>query len=109
MRLLVGVILSALILAPAASARVTKAAFTGSVQAGDEAVLTVKVAPKARCTIKVVYATVTSRAKGLTAKTGASITWKWRVGTNTKPGRWPVTVDCGKSGKLTLKLLVRKG
>jgi hypothetical protein len=108
MRYLVVMILSVLVLAPTASARVTKAAFTGSVQAGDDATLTVKVAPKARCTIKVVYDTVTSRAKGLTAKTGASITWKWRVGSNTNPGRWPITVDCGRSGKLSLKLQVRK-
>ena len=109
LRLWLAVLALALGLAPAASAAVLKQAFTGTVQTGDEAMLTVKVAPRARCTIKVVYDTVTSRARGLAAKTGGTITWRWRVGTNTHPGRWPVTVDCGKSGKLTVRLRVIKG
>jgi hypothetical protein len=98
-----------LVAAPPASAAVTKTMFTASVAAGDDATLTVRVAPKARCTITVVYKTGASKAKGLSAKTGAAITWKWRVGSNTTPGRWPVTVDCGKSGKLALRLAVRAG
>ena len=104
----VGVAL-ALSLVATANAAVSKQSFTGTVRTGEEAMLTVKVAPRARCTIKVVYDTVTSRAKGLAAKTGSTITWRWRVGTNTNPGRWPVTVDCGKSGKLALRIRVVKG
>jgi hypothetical protein len=80
----------------AAAVKATK--LPGTVAAGDDASLTVKVAPKARCTIKVVYDTVTSRAKGLGAKTGTLITWRWRVGSNTLPGRWPITIDCGNRG-----------
>jgi hypothetical protein len=68
--------------------------------------LTVKVTPRAKCSIKVVYDTVVSSAKGLGKKTGGTITWQWKVGSTTHAGRWPVTVDCGKSGKLSLRLRV---
>ncbi len=45
-------------------------------------------------------------AKGLGPKTGGKITWRWRVGASTHPGRWPVIVRCGKSGTLRLRLRV---
>jgi hypothetical protein len=61
--------------------------------------LTVRVAPAARCTIAVVYDATVSRARGLGARRGGTITWTWRVGASTHPGRWPVTVECGKSGE----------
>lgn len=96
-----------LVFASPASASVKKVAFTGTVATSNYASLTVKVTPKSRCTIKVVYDTVTSRAKGLVAKTGITLTWRWKVGSNTHPGLWPVTVDCGKAGKLTVRLRVR--
>lgn len=92
--------------ATAASATVKKVSFTASVSPNDQASLTVSVAPRARCTIKVVYDTTVSHAKGLNAKTGTRITWSWKVGSSTHAGRWPVTVDCGKAGKLALKLRV---
>ena len=103
---LLALVIGALVVVAPASATVKRTVFTGSVEAGDEATLTVTVAPRARCTIKVVYDTVTSRANGLGAKTGTKITWRWRVGSNTHGGRWPVTVDCGKSGKLRVLLRV---
>jgi micrococcal nuclease len=78
--------------------------FTDRVAAGDQASLTVKARPTARCTISVIYDTVESHARGLRPKRGGTITWTWRVGTSTHPGRWPVTVDCGRSGK-TKRLL----
>ena len=65
--------------------------------------LTVNVSPRARCSIKVVYGTTVSSARGLGKKTGGRITWRWKVGSNTNPGSWPETVDCGQSGKLTVK------
>jgi hypothetical protein len=99
----------ALVLASGASAAVRKTSFTAKVAAGDSASLTVAVAPRARCTIKVVYSTGPSRAAGLHAKSGGKIAWTWRVGSNTKPGLWPVTVDCGRSGKLSLRLRVVPG
>jgi hypothetical protein len=95
-----------LVFAAQASAAVKATKLPGTVTAGDYASLTVRVTPKARCTIKVVYDTVTSRAKGLAAKTGPTITWRWRVGSNTHAGRWPITIDCGKSGRLVLRIRV---
>lgn len=55
---------------------------------------------------KVIYDTVFSKAKGLGPKTGTRLTWKWKVGSSTRAGRWPVIVNCGKSGKLSLRLRV---
>jgi micrococcal nuclease len=95
-----------LVLAAPASGAVRKVAFTAVVSPNDYAELTVKVSPKARCSITVKYDTVISSAKGLGKKTGGTITWRWKVGSTTNPGRWPVTVDCGKSGKLSLRLRV---
>jgi len=100
------VVLVGLVLVASAGAAVRKVTFTATVSPNDYASLTVTVAPKARCTIKVVYDTVTSKAKGLGAKSGTQITWRWKVGSATHAGRWPVTVDCGKSGKLALRLRV---
>jgi hypothetical protein len=93
--------------AATASASVRKVSFTATVPAGDYATLTVNVSPRSRCTIKVVYDTTVSHARGLGPKTGAKITWRWRVGSNTHAGRWPVTVDCGKAGRLNVRLRVK--
>jgi micrococcal nuclease len=103
--LTVAALLGLLIAAPA-SATVRKVSLTSPVVAGSYASLTVTVAPRARCTIEVIYDTVVSSAKGLGPKTGSRITWRWRVGTSTHPGRWPIVVRCGSSGTLRLKLRV---
>lgn len=87
------------------AAAVRKVSLTSPVRAGKDASLTVSVSPSARCTIKVAYDGVVAKAKGLGPKSGAKVTWRWRVGTRTPPGRWPVTVRCGKSG--TLKVWLR--
>jgi hypothetical protein len=96
----------AVVLATPAAAKVNKVVFTGVVNPNAYATLTVKVSPRARCTIKVIYDTVISKAKGLGPKTGTRLTWKWKVGSATHAGRWPVIVNCGKSGRLTLRLRV---
>jgi hypothetical protein len=72
--------------------------FTSVVSRNDYATLKVNVRPRARCTIKVVYSTGPSSAAGLRAKIGGLITWRWKVDSNTKLGRWPVIVNCGISG-----------
>jgi hypothetical protein len=105
---LVSCVALALVVAAPASGAVRKLSFTATVSPNNYAELTVKVTPKARCSITVQYDTVVSKAKGLGRKTGGTITWRWKVGSTTNPGRWPVTVDCGKSGKLALKLRVRR-
>lgn len=100
-------VIALLCLAGAAGASVKPAHSPGIVEPGSKATLTVKVAPSSRCTITVVYATGRSEARGLGAKTGSQITWSWTVGSATKAGRWPVTVDCGKAGKLTTTVRVK--
>lgn len=92
--------------ASAAQGAVRKVSLTSPVRAGALATLVVKVSPRARCTIAVAYGGVVSKAAGLGPKTGARITWRWRVGANTRPGRWPIVVRCGKSGTLRLLLTV---
>jgi hypothetical protein len=90
-----------------ASAAVKRVSFTSSVSPNDHASLTVSVSPRSRCTITVVYDTTVSQARGLSPKSGGRITWRWKVGSSTHAGRWPVTVNCGKAGKLTVRLRVR--
>jgi hypothetical protein len=85
---------------------VRKVSLTSPVRAGNVASLTVSVSPRARCTIEVRYGTVASKAKGLGPKSGDKITWRWRVGTSTPAGRWPISVRCGKSGTLRTKIRV---
>jgi len=97
---------AAFVIAAPASATVRKVSLTSPVVAGNDASLTVAVAPRAQCTIAVVYQTGVSKAKGLGAKRGGRITWRWQVGSNTTPGRWPIIVRCGKSGALRLKIRV---
>jgi hypothetical protein len=99
-------VLLALAVISMASATVKRVSFTAVVSPNDYARLEVRVKPRARCTITVIYSTGESSAKGLRAKTGGVIIWRWKVGSQTKPGRWPVRVDCGKSGKLNLRLRV---
>src|SRR4051812_40848480 len=65
-----GVLAAAAVLVAPSSAAVRKISFTSSVNTNDEAALTVTVSPRARCTIKVVYDTTVSHAKGLGPKTG---------------------------------------
>lgn len=88
-----------------ATVRITKK--PGRVATSDMASVSVTVSPKARCKIGVYYSTTASRAAGLGAKTGTKLTWTWRVGSNTKPGIWPVKIDCGKSGKAATVVTVR--
>jgi hypothetical protein len=95
-----------LTIAAPADAKVRKVALTEIVRVNDQASLTVAVTPKARCRIEVVYKTGVSQARGLRPKAGSRITWSWKVGSSTHSGRWPITVDCGKSGMLTLRFRV---
>ena len=80
---------------------ITPVSFTSVVSRNDYATLKVNVRPRARCTIKVGYPS----APGLRAKTGGLITWRWKVGSNTKLGRWPVIVNCGPTGRFTLRVV----
>jgi hypothetical protein len=90
----------------ASTAAVRKVSFTARVPVNGVASLTVSVKPRSRCTIRVVYGTTVSHAKGLAPKTGSRVTWRWKVGLNTPSGSWPITVACNRAGKLTLRMRV---
>jgi len=62
-----------------------------------DATLAAKTVPGAACTIVVLYKSGPSRARGLVPREANSrgvVSWTWRVGSNTTPGRWPVIVRC---------------
>lgn len=99
---------SVLALAADSSATVTKVSLTGTVRAGSYAKLTVKVTPRARCSIKVVYGRAVAKTAGLGAKVGGRITWRWRVGGSTPAGRSLIVVTCGKAGGLRLGFTVTR-
>lgn len=91
-----------------AAATVRRVSFTSVVAPTGYVTLKVQVSPKARCKISVVYDEIQiSSEEMLGPKAGTTITWRWRVGSMTPSGRWPVTVYCGKSGKLAVRLRVR--
>lgn len=78
-----------------------------------DATLQVQTTPGANCTITVLYKSGPSKAKGLhpqAADGKGRITWRWRVGSNTTPGRWAIVVRCekaGESGELRTSFEVR--
>ena len=66
------------------------------------------VAPNARCSITVNYKSGPSHAAGLYPKrsTGGRVSWTWKVGTRTTPGRWSIVVSCGRAGSLHTSFVV---
>ena len=100
----------ALVVTAAASASVRLVSKTSRVKAGAYATLTVRVSPSRRCSIGVFYTTVKSQAKGLNKKTpiGGRVTWTWKVGSNTIPGRHRIVVSCGSAGKLTTSFITTR-
>ncbi len=93
--------------AAAGSLPITLVRLTSPITAGSDARIEVVTAPGADCAIVVRYKSGPSKAKGLypqTADTTGGVVWRWRVGSNTTPGRWPVIVSCTKGadrGELT--------
>jgi len=86
---------------------------TSPVASGDDASLTVRAAPTARCHITVHYKSGPSKAKGLVSKLAdmqGQVSWTWRVGSRTTPGAWPIVVTCshaGLEGTLQTRFVVR--
>jgi len=94
------------VVASAAEAKVTLIRVTSPVSAGAYATLTIMVSKPARCSITVYYKSGPSEAQGLYPKrTNAQlrVSWTWKVGTRTTPGRWPIVVSCGSAGTLRTK------
>ena len=108
--LLVAALALALVLPASASARVRLVSVTSPASPGSDATLTVGVSPAARCSITVIYKSGRSVAKGLVPKRSSRglVSWTWRVGTRTTPGRWPIVVTCGAAGNLRTSFVVRK-
>jgi hypothetical protein len=89
--------------AGASSASVRLVRVTSPVSAGSYATLVARVAPsRVTCSITVYYKSGPSHAAGLYAKRPISgrVSWTWKVGTRTTPGRWPIRVSCGVAGVL---------
>jgi len=34
------------------------------------------------------------------------VSWTWKVGARTTPGRWPIVVSCGRAGTLRTSFVV---
>ena len=92
----------------AASARVRLVHVTSPISAGGYATLTVRVTPSRTCSIAVYYRTTISHAQGLYPKRpiAGRVSWTWKVGTRTTPGRWPIVVSCGSAGTLRTSFVV---
>jgi hypothetical protein len=100
-------LLTAALAVPAsAAARVRLVSVTSPISHGSYATLTVSLSKRATCSITVYYKSGPSHAQGLYPKTGVRISWSWKVGTRTTPGRWPITVSCGSAGTLHTSFVV---
>jgi len=85
--------------ARAADLLITLISVTSPAAPFTDATLAVSTTPGANCSIVVHYKSGPSRAKGLVPKVASSsgrVSWTWRVGSNTTPGRWPIVVTCDK-------------
>jgi hypothetical protein len=100
--LLISVLVAALALPASASARVRLVHVTSPISAGSYATLTASVSPSRTCSIIVHYKSGPSHAQGLYSKrpVNGRVSWTWKVGTRTTPGRWAITVSCGSAGTL---------
>lgn len=70
----------------------------GTVRRNGTARVAVQTAAGVSCSIVVTYKSGPSSASGLSSKTTDSqgnASWSWRVGSNTTPGTWPVSITCG--------------
>jgi hypothetical protein len=77
---------------------------TSPINKGATATLTIHTLPGAACTITVYYKSGPSSAAGLTPKTAdgsGTVTWSWKVGTNTTAGIWSIAVTSSLNGQQT--------
>lgn len=99
----------ALAVPTAVSARVRLVSITSPISHGSYATLTASVSPARMCSITVYYKSGPSHAQGLNSKRprNSRVSWTWMVGTRTTPGRWPIVVSCGSAGTLNTSFVVR--
>jgi hypothetical protein len=81
---------------------------TSPVSRGDYATLVARVVPSRTCSITVYYKSGPSTAQGLYPKRPrlGRVSWTWKVGTRTTPGRWPIRVSCGSAGAFRTSFVV---
>jgi hypothetical protein len=106
--LLLALMVCALAVPAVASARVRVVGVSSPIRHGAYETLTVSVSPSATCSIVVNYKSGPSHAQGLYPKASVShrVSWTWKVGTNTTPGRWGIVVSCGRAGTLHTSFVV---
>lgn len=106
--LLISVLAVALVLPAAASARVRLITVSSPASPGSYATLRASVSPSSTCSITVNYKSGPSHAQGLYSKrpVGGRVSWTWKVGTRTTPGRWGIVVSCGSAGTLRTSFVV---
>jgi micrococcal nuclease len=100
------VMAASLAIPASAAAGVRLVRVTSPISPGSFASLTVSVNRTATCSITVYYKSGPSHAAGLYPQRGKRISWTWKVGTRTTPGRWPITVACGSAGTLHTSFVV---
>ena len=101
-------VVALLVVASPAAARVRLVRVTSPTYPGAYATLTAQVSPTATCSITVYYKSGPSQAKGVQPlRRGGRVSWTWKVGTRTTPGRWPIVVSCGRAGTLRTSFVVR--
>lgn len=74
---------------------ITLVSFMDKVKRGQNATINIQGIPNHNYKITVVYTSV-SKAKGLEEKTSdqlGNVSWTWKIGTNTKPGTYRVTIS----------------
>jgi hypothetical protein len=102
----VAAVVAASIIATSASASASSVRLvrvTSPISAGSYATLVARVSPsRVTCSITVYYKSGPSHAAGLYSKRpiAGRVSWTWKVGTRTTPGRWPIRVSCGSAGVL---------
>jgi hypothetical protein len=101
-------LIAALLVPTAASAQVRLVSVTSPVRHGGYATLSAAVSPARSCSMAVIYKSGASEAAGLFPKRPAAgrVSWTWKVGTRTTPGRWPIVVTCGSAGTLRTSITV---
>ncbi len=109
----VAVLLTLSPLAHAERIQVTLLSVVSPVSPGHDATIAAQTAPGARCLIVVQYKSGPSKAKGLVPKNAdraGRVSWTWRVGTNTTPGTWPISIVCSageQQGTLETSFVVK--
>ncbi|AOT68305.1 stalk domain-containing protein [Geosporobacter ferrireducens] len=77
------------------------------VKAGENATVTIQGTPGVEYKISVFYSSGASKAAGLEAKkadSNGNVSWTWKVGSSTKPGKYDVVIKGDKEIKLTLEV-----